>query len=96
MGPAVSRKQTARALVIRSFRANGYVRMPNLKKRSKAGSQVYKKGYEVRLVADDRAQVKQLQAALRVLGIQPGRVFPKHSKIIVPIYGREAVEYFRG
>lgn len=76
-----------------AFRSCGYVRVADLKRRKAEGA-AYRKGYEVRLAFATKAEVEQArQCALRV-GLSPGRPFVKHSKIVQPIYGRAAVEWF--
>lgn len=77
------------------FRRNGYVREADLAKRRASGSQSYKKGYEVRLVLESEAELREVARALKVAGIAAGKPFTKHSKLIQPIYGKAAVAWFR-
>lgn len=77
----------------RFFRQHGYVRVTNLDLREELG-QKYKKGYEVRLVAVSQRELTWLRRLLKQAGFKPGKPFQKHSRIVQPIYGREAVEWF--
>ena len=75
------------------FARNGYIRRPNLKRRA-ATPRVYKKGYEVRLVADSVADLRAIRRLLRAAGFNPGRPFAKARQWRQPLYGRQAVTRF--
>ena len=75
------------------FRRNGYVRWPNLLRRA-ATPREYKKGYEVRLVADSVAELRAIRRLLRAAGFFPGRSFPKSRQWRQPMYGRDDVARF--
>lgn len=75
------------------FRRNGYVRRPNPDRRA-AEPREYKKGYEVRLVADSKAELKEIKRLLLAAGLEPGRPFAKANQWRQPLYGREAVSKF--
>ena len=77
------------------FRRNGYVREANAA-RKREGASVYKKGCEVRLVLDDKREVRAVVRALKTVDLKPGKVFEKHGKLVVPIYGKAALVWFRG
>ncbi len=77
----------------RFFQRHGYVRVADLGIREELGRK-YKKGYEVRLVAVSRREVAWLRRLLKQVGFKPGKPFQKHSRIVQPIYGRVAVEWF--
>ncbi len=51
-------------------------------------------GWEVRLFAADRDELRQIRQALRALNLKPGRPFAKRSGYIVPVYGLKQVESF--
>lgn len=70
----------------------GYWRLPSEKRQKKESSQSYKKGYEVRFVASDKAEIKQIQEMLEALDMKGGKPFPKASQWVVPVYGRAQVE----
>jgi hypothetical protein len=78
-----------RALFVR----NGYVRRQN-RERLAEGADTYKKGDEIRLVADTRAEVMEIRRLLRQAGFRPGRPFAKANQYRQPLYGREAVKRF--
>jgi hypothetical protein len=82
--------------LVNYFTRNGYVRRPNAGRRKKEGSQDYKKGYEVRLVAYTAAEAKELNGLLKKAGLSPGKAFDKVKRIVVPIYGKEAYDRFEG
>jgi hypothetical protein len=84
------------ALLRAAFRAGGYCRMADMEKRERAGSQRYKKGYEVRLVVATRAELAEVRRALRAVGFRDARSFLKHGKFAQPVYGRDAVRWFTG
>jgi hypothetical protein len=77
------------------FARNGYIRRPDLKRRAAAAS-AYKKGYEVRLVADSVAELRAIRRLLRASGFHPGRPFAKSRQWRQPLYGRQAVTRFLG
>lgn len=77
------------------FERNGYVRWQNPDRIAEVGSQVYKKGDEVRLVAESDAELAHIQQLLEVRGFVSGRPFVKGKyQYCVPIYGREQVTRF--
>ena len=75
------------------FHRNGYVRRQNAKRLKKEKRQ-YKKGDEVRLVADSRAELRTIRRLLRRAGFKAGRPFTKGNQWRQPIYGRLAVARF--
>lgn len=87
-------QRTARAVLVASFRRNGYVRRPNLERLAAEGYQQYKKGYEVRLVASSLRELRDLRRALLQTGFTPERPFRKAQQYRLPIYGRQAVARF--
>ncbi|HYM94586.1 MAG TPA: hypothetical protein VET23_10635 [Chitinophagaceae bacterium] len=76
------------------FKQNGYFRIPD-RKRKKEGSQVYKKGYEIRLLAATRKELKIINILLKKSGFKPGKPFTKGTQFVQPVYGKEAVKEFR-
>ena len=79
--------------VERGLWTRGCVRQPNRKRQRRDGP-TYKKGYEVRLAVETRGGAQRLAAQLRAAGLRAGRPYAHHSGFIVPIYGREAVEWY--
>jgi len=78
----------------RRFKERGYVRMPDLARREEEGSQTYRKGYEVRLPCATRTEANRIAKNLRAVGLKPGKPFAKGSGFAVPIYGKDAVDWF--
>jgi hypothetical protein len=76
------------------FRRNGYVRRQNLVRLRVEGGQRYKKGDEVRLVAESEAELATIQQLLQQAGFKPGQPFPKGRQMRQPLYGRRAVARF--
>ena len=76
------------------FQRNGYLRLPNPVRQEQEGHQVYKKGYEVRLVAGSERELQQIRSLLHQAGFKAGKPFVKGQQWIQPIYGREGVERF--
>lgn len=81
------------AELAKRFRLNGYVRRPDPKLRAEAPD-TYKKGYEVRLVADSQVELREVRRLLRAAGFEPGRPFAKANQWRQPLYGRQAVTRF--
>lgn len=75
------------------FRRNGYVRRQNAAARRREG-RLYKKGDEVRLVAQSKAELALIRRLLRQAGFRPGRPFAKGRQYRQPLYGREQVARF--
>ncbi len=75
------------------FRRNGYVRLPDKKLRKELG-QKYKKGYEVRLVANSQEELNKMRQLLMRVGFRPGKPFQKRKQFVQPIYGKRSVEAF--
>ena len=91
--PSVSE---AESLLRRLFARNGYVRRPNLARRRSETSDVYKKGFEVRLVVESTAEAEGVRRALASVGLRPGKAFLKARKRVYPVYGKAAVDWFEG
>ena len=76
------------------FHRNGYVRRLSLERRSELGWQIYKKGDEVRLVANSHTELADIQRLLQAAGFKPGKPFQKGQQYRQPIYGRTEVARF--
>ena len=76
------------------FLRNGYVRRQDPKRYKAQGYRLYKKGFEIRLMANSRTELRQIRSLLRALGFKPGRPFAKNSRMCQPVYGREALADF--
>jgi hypothetical protein len=75
------------------FHRNGYVRSVNPVRRKKEG-RLYKKGAEVRLVAESAAELREIRQLLKRAGFQRARPFAKGRQWRQPIYGVKEVAQF--
>jgi hypothetical protein len=75
------------------FQRNGYVRRLDPARRANDG-QSYKKGDEVRLVADSKAELDQIRRLLARAGFSVARPFSHSRQWRQPIYGVTAVARF--
>jgi len=82
------------AILAKYLRRNGYVRVPNPKRRERDG-QAYKKGYEVRFVARSTLEINEIRRALVAMDLEPAKPFAKHQQMIQPVYGKQALERLR-
>lgn len=88
------RKIKDRSSLVKYFLRNGYIRFPSKNLRKVKGED-YKKGYEVRLVANDKKELLEINFLLKRAGFKSGKPFQKNSRIIQPVYGKDAVEKFQ-
>ena len=88
-----TRRQVIAELAER-FRRNGYVRPQNDERLNEVGSQIYKKGFEVRLTAHSEEELLHIQGLLQFLGFSIAKPFTKANHFRQPIYGREQVQNF--
>lgn len=87
-------KRTATARLRKLFLDGGYVRKQSRAQIKEYGTDVYKKGHEVRLTLGSMTQAREVQQLLEVVGLRAGKPYAKHSRVILPIYGAEAVDWF--
>lgn len=87
-------KRTATARLRRMFVDGGYVRTQSRADAREYGTDVYKKGHEVRLTLGSMAEAQEARAMLEVVGLRGGKPYQKHSRVIQPVYGLDAVEWF--
>lgn len=87
-------KRTAAARLRRMFVDGGYVRTQSRAEARDWGTDIYKKGHEVRLTLDSMAEAHEARELLDIVGLWGGKPYTKHSRVIQPIYGIEAVEWF--
>lgn len=76
------------------FHRNGYVRQVDIERRAEVTAQVYKKGDEVRLVANSLAELADMQQLLLTAGFKLGSPFSHGQQFRQPIYGRTEVARF--
>ncbi len=89
-GKAAKAKPAAE--LVRAFSERGYVRVRA--PRSSAQGAKSHKGYEVRIPVRDNATVRRLAKMVREVGLRPGKPYTAGRRIVLPIYGRTAVESF--
>lgn len=75
------------------YQRNGYIRRVDPVRQLRDG-QLYKKGAEVRLVADSDRELHRIRRLLRLAGFSPGKPFRKGKQWRQPLYGVEAVARF--
>lgn len=74
------------------YARNGCLRAPNPER---LGDPSYKKGCEIRLIADDKIELRHIREALEQLGFALPRAFSKNEfQWVQPIYGRAQIERF--
>src|SRR3990172_6409854 len=76
------------------FQRNGYVRPPAEKRLADVGYGRFRRGFEFRLTAASRTELRQIRALLRDAGFKPGRPFTKANQFRQPVYGRDSLERF--
>ncbi len=85
--------EDARVRLVQLFRRNGYCRVPRDERREQLRTK-YKKGWEVRLVLKDEAELDEAGRLLARAGLNAGSPFRKASQWVQPVYGKKAVETF--
>lgn len=75
------------------FHRNGYVRRVNAV-RKKVKGRLYKKGAEVRLVAESAAELREIRKLLKEAGFKRARPFTKSRQWRQPVYGVAEVARF--
>lgn len=80
--------------LLRLFRRNGYLRRQNLRRYRAEGYQRYKKGNEIRLVANSKEELTVIRKWLTQAGFKLARPFAKDAQFRQPIYGKEYVRTF--
>ena len=79
------------------FRRNGYTRRHDAVRYAMQGCMKYKKGDEIRLVANGNEERVRIQRLLKCAGFKAGRPFQKsaeRTQTCIPVYGREQVARF--
>ncbi|GEM_PF-874269 len=90
--PDPKSRRSAETALIALFRASGYIRRPVEDRNGSSAN--YKKGSEVRLVLDTHTAARSAARLARAVGLRPGKAYPKHARIVVPLYGNDAVQWF--
>lgn len=73
------------------FRRQGYVRWQNEERVTGDGHRIYKKGNEVRFIADTPEELAEIRWLLAALEFDVGRSFVKGAKFRQPVYGKGQV-----
>lgn len=76
------------------FYRNGYVRWPVPDRLEDEPPEKYKKGAEVRLVAETHGELREIRDLLREAGFRVANHFPKGNQFRQPIYGYRQVARF--
>jgi len=76
-------------LLRRIYEERGYIRVKIAKRQDGKRS-----GWEIRLALLDGKEEAKVRTILMELGFKVGRTFPKHSRLVIPIYGKAQVEEF--
>ena len=86
--------QRSEAYLAEAFHRAGYIRQPNAA-RAKSDGRSYKKGYEVRLVADSQEELAKIRKHLRKAGFKLAKPYKKGKGMVQPVYGKLHMERFR-
>ena len=78
-------------LLVELFERNGCVRTPDFKKRKRLRER-YKKGYEIRFIANTKSELRLVRRLLRRLHLKPGRPHVKRTQFVQPVYGKATVQ----
>lgn len=76
------------------FLRSGALRLPDAKRRA-ATPRAYKKGYEVRIVAHSKQELRRIRRLLREAGLPVAAWFAKERQFVQPLYGKQHVRAFR-
>ena len=93
--PAPDRLAAAEATLRTCFAMSGYIRRRSATRLTTDGSTRYHKGDEVRLVVRTRAELARIRQLLALFGLRPGQPFRQVNRLVQPVYGREAVGWFK-
>jgi hypothetical protein len=89
---SVVNEATPEEIVASYYQQHGYARIPNPTRKAKERHDRYKKGYEIRFCVKNAEELHHLRQALKSLSFTLGNPYPKHARIIQPIYGKVACE----
>ena len=92
----MSRDETSglRAALLRLGRLPGYVRQPDLARRTGEQGHTYKKGWEVRFTARTEEEIAEIRDLVVAAGFAPARPFFKGHQLIQPVYGMAVVQAY--
>jgi hypothetical protein len=87
-------KNIALKFLKKVFLRNGYVRIKDSSRIEESRTQKYKKGYEIRFLAKDEAELALIRTAISALGLYVAKSFLKGKQFVQPIYGEEMTRKF--
>lgn len=90
-----SNVKAARTLLEFVFLRNGYIKVKDENLLMEQGWAHYKKGFEVRLVPQNKIELKQIRDAIKLIGYNPEKTFKLEQRVIQPIYDGELILYFQ-
>jgi hypothetical protein len=76
------------------FQRNGYLRRQNAVRRKCEGHRLYKKGDEIRLIANSARELREIRRLLREAGFKLARSFANGHQFRQPLYGVAEVGRF--
>ena len=86
--------RSAEVELAKLFLRSGYKRVQDTKRLKKEGWTMYKKGSEVRLVAQSAGELRHIRSLLKRAGFRVANAYANGLKFVQPIYGAEAVKRF--
>jgi hypothetical protein len=84
--------RSAPAQLAEFFRRNGYLRRQDQQRLKDEGYVGYKKGDELRFVANSKSELTHIRHLLTSLGFKPAKPFEKSNQFRQPIYSRMEIQ----
>jgi hypothetical protein len=84
------------AELVEIYLRGGCLRRQSVGRLKADGAQKYKKGSEVRLVANSPAELERMRGLLKAADFKSGHSYSKGNRFVQPIYGEEQVLRFCG
>ncbi|MCH8558992.1 MAG: hypothetical protein LAT84_14310 [Balneolia bacterium] len=76
------------------YNRNGYVRRQKKERLENESAMSYKKGEEIRLIANTKSELRTIQSLLRKAGFKYGKPYDRGRRYCQPVYGKQAVARF--
>ena len=92
--PAPVASPAALAELAAWYRRDGVLRTPDRARRADR-SRTYKKGYEIRFLADSVGELVRVRALLTAAGLPVAAAYPKGRRFVQPVYGKVNVTALR-
>ena len=80
--------------LVEVFRRNGHIRYQNPDRVQNEGWKRYKKGDEVRLIANFEPELDKIRGWLKQMDFKLGKPYSQSNQFRQPIYGRDQVQRF--